>query len=229
MNWISNPGLPQVQYGTPCPDPMAPGVECVASFEAQSETLSPGQTFGYTVRVTGALGEAGVLYNQWFQGVWPTKDATPSWVGYFIQQVNSDRTGPKLIENSSLDAFAKVRFQTQLNNYNVSNYGFQQDYAKSFPGSTLQIGETTLWPGTDLPFEYAGFLQESAPGHWSVLTNPAYLQFGYYIGYGPTIIVSQPCLVTEFPGGQDIPALLTSNGCQFHIEQTVWLVIEVGT
>ena len=96
VNWISNPGLPQVQYGTPCPDPMAPGVECVASFEAQSETLSPGQTFGYTVRVTGALGEAGVLYNQWFQGVWPTKDATPSWVGYFIQQVNSDRTGPKL-------------------------------------------------------------------------------------------------------------------------------------
>ncbi len=107
--------------------------------------------------------------------------------------------------------------------------GSSRTIAKSFPGSALQIGETTLWPGTDLPFAYASFLQESAPGHWSVLTNPSYTHFGYYIGYGPTIVVCQPCPVTEFPGGQNIPALLASHGCQFHIEQTVWLVIEVGS
>ncbi|MGA2199493.1 MAG: hypothetical protein ABSG45_06105, partial [Nitrososphaerales archaeon] len=82
---------------------------------------------------------------------------------------------------------------------------------------------------TDSPLEYVSILQQSAPGHWTVLTNPSYTRFGYYIGYGPTIIVSQPCPVTEFPGGQNIPALLASQGCQFHIEQTVWLVIEVGS
>ena len=52
-----------------------------------------------------------------------------------------NRTGPKLSENSTLDAFAKVSFETQVANYNVSNYGFQQDYSRSFPGSTPQIGE----------------------------------------------------------------------------------------
>ena len=54
--------------------------------------------------VTGAVGAVGLLYNQWFQGVWPTREATPSWVSNFIQQVNLDRTGPKLTENSTFDA-----------------------------------------------------------------------------------------------------------------------------
>ena len=212
-----------------CALTLAPGAECRSSYQALNETVTPGKVFGYTVQVTAGLGLQGVVRQQWFQGVWPTKDVTADWVSYFIQEVNANRTGTGLVENKTLDAFAQARFQTQVANYNVSNYGFQQDFSKSFPGSALQIGETTLWPGTDLPFEYAGFLQESAPGHWSVLTNPAYSQFGYYIGYGPTIIVSQPCPITEFPGGQNIPALLGSQGCQFHIEQTVWLVIEVGT
>jgi hypothetical protein len=87
----------------------------------------------------------------------------------------------------------------------------------------------TLWPGSDAPFGYVSFLQESAPGHWSALTNPDFTHFGYYIGYGPTIVVSQPCSVTEFPGNVNMTALLTSRGCQFHIEQAVWLVIEVGS
>ena len=68
----------------------------------------------------------------------------------------------------------------------------------------------------------------SAPGHWSVLTDSTYTQYGYYIGSGPTIVVSQPCSVTEFPGGVNVPSFLASHGCQFHIEQAVWLVIEVG-
>jgi len=211
-----------------CTLSLAPSTECRSSFQALNDTLPSGQTFGYTVEVIAVLGTQSVVFRHWFQGVWPTKDVTPSWVSYFIEQVNSNRTGPKLTENSTLDAFAKTRFQTQVTNYNISNYEFQQDFAKSFPGSTLQIGETTLWPGTQLPFEYASTLQESAPGHWSVLTNPTYSQFGYYIGYGPSIVVSQPCSVTEFPGNVNIPALLASNGCQFHIEQAVWLVIEVG-
>ena len=215
--------------GKSCPSTVAPQTSCVASFQAQSETVAPGQTFGYHVQVTGRLGTEGFVYTKWFQGVWPTKDATPSWVGYFIQQVNLDRTGPKLTENSTLDAFAKERFQTQVANSNISNYGFQQDYARSFPGSGPQIGEDTLWTGTDTPLAYITFLQQSAPGHWSVLTNPNYSQFGFYIGHGPTIFVSQPCSITEFPGNVNMTALLASNGCQFHIEQTVWLVIEVGS
>ncbi|MGD0638525.1 MAG: hypothetical protein ABSA72_10855 [Nitrososphaerales archaeon] len=229
VNWIQLPTFGQLLNVVGCPDSVAPGAECVASFQAISETLSPGQTFGYTIQVTGAVGGVGLLYNQWFQGVWPTREATPSWVSNFIQQVNLDRTGPKLTENSTLDAFAKERFQTQVANSSISNYGFQQDYAKSFPGSGPQIGEDTLWTGTDTPLEYITFLQQSAPGHWSVLTNPDFTQFGFYIGYGPSIFVSQPCSITEFPGNVNMTALLASNGCQFHIEQAVWLVIEVGS
>ena len=212
-----------------CASSLAPGAECKSSFQALNETVTPGQTFGYTVQVAAGLGAQGVVYQHWFQGKWPTKNVTADWVNYFIQEVNANRTGPKLVEDQTLDAFAQTRFNTQVANYNVSNYGFQQDYAKAFPGSALQIGETTLWPGTQLPFEYASFLQESAPGHWSVLTDSSYTRFGYYIGYGPSIVVSQPCSVTEFPGNVNITALLASHGCQFHIEQAVWLVIEVGS
>ena len=229
VNWIPRSSFGQVLNSFACPDLVAPGAECVASFQAPTETVSPGQTFGYTVQVSGGIGAVGLLYNQWFQGVWPTKEATPSWVSSFIEQVNLDRTGPKLTENSTLDAFAKVRFETQVANSNISNYGFQQDYGRSFPGSGPQIGEDTLWTGTDTPLAYVSVLQQSAPGHWSVLTNPDFTQFGYYIGYGPSIVVNQPCSVTEFPGNVNMTALLAANGCQFQIEQAVWLVIEVGS
>jgi hypothetical protein len=226
VTWIAYPG--GIYLDKSCPSTLAPHTSCIASFQAEIEAMAPGQTFGYHVQVRGRVGTEGVVYTRWFQGVWPTKEATPSWVSYFIQQVNLDRTGPKLTENSTLDAFAKERFQTQVANSNISNYGFQQDYAKSFPGSGSQIGEDTLWTGTDTPLAYISVLQQSAPGHWSVLTNPDYTQFGFYIGFGPSIVVSQPCSVTEFPGDVNMTALLASKGCQFHIEQAVWLVIEVG-
>ena len=210
-------------------DLLTPGSSRTFSGQLQNQSVTAGQTFSYRLQVLALSGSTNIVYQKWFQGVWPTTGITPNWVASFIQEVNSNRTGQQLTEDQTLDAFAQTRFQTQVTNYNVSNYGFQQDFAKSFPGSALQIGETTLWPGSDAPFEYMSFLQESAPGHWSVLTDPSFTHFGYYIGYGPTIVVSQPCPVTEFPGGQNIPALLASQGCQFHVEQAVWLVIEVGT
>ena len=213
----------------PAAPTLRPGAECQASVLALSETVAPGQTFGYTIQVIAVLGTQGLVFQRWFSGEWPSKGVTSDWMSGFIQEVNSNRTGQALVENKTLDAFAQTRFQTQVANYNVSNYGFQQDFARSFPGFAIQIGETTLWPGTQLPFEYASFLQESAPGHWSALTDPTYTQFGYYIGYGPTIVANQPCSVTEFPANVNMTALLTSHGCQFQIEQAVWLVIEVGT
>jgi hypothetical protein len=210
-------------------DLLMPGSSRTFSGQPQNQSVSAGQTFRYRLQVLALSGSTNIVYQKWFQGLWPATGITPNWVASFIQEVNSNRTGPQLAEDQALDAFAQTRFQTQVANYNISNYEFQQDFAKSFPGSSLQIGETTLWPGTDAPFEYATFLQESAPGHWSALTNPIYTHFGYYIGYGPTIVVSQPCSITEFPGSVNIPNLLASNGCHFTIEQTVWLVIEVGS
>ncbi len=221
--------------GGRCAMTLAPGSSCSVWNEAfnDNDSLTAGQSLSYRVEVTtsydGDIYTDPIIYQQSFQGLWPASGLTSDWVNAFIQEVNANRTGPKLVEDQTLDAFAQTRFNTQVANYNVSNYGFQQDFARSFPGSSLQIGETTLWPGTQLPFEYASTLQESAPGHWSVLTNPNFTHFGYYIGYGLSIVVSQPCSITEFPGGQNIPALLTSHGCQFHYEQAVWLVIEVGS
>ena len=232
-NWLYNQTYDGITWSqdnrAQCADTLLPHSTCSASFRALNESIAPGGPFNYRIQVLGADGNTTIVYQEHFQGTWPTKGVSSYWVSSFIQQVNSNRTGPKLVEDQMLDAFAAARFQTQVANYNVSNYGFQGDYSTSFPGSTRQIGEVTLWPGADSPSGYVSVLQQSAPGHWSVLTNPSYTHFGYYIGYGPTIIVSQPCQVTEFPGGQNIPALLASHGCQFHIEQTVWLVIEVGS
>ena len=220
--------------GSRCALVLAPGSSCSFSYQPFSDSLSGGQPFSYRVGVTTSTNASRfstdpMVYQRFFQGVWPGTGISSGWVNALIQEVDSNRTGPNLVEDQSLDAFAATRFETQVANYNVSNYGFQGDFAKSFPGSTQQIGEVTLWPGSDLPSEYAGFLQQSAPGHWSVLTDSMYTHFGYYVGYGPTIVADQPCSVTEFPANVNMTALLTSHGCQFQIEQAVWLVIEVGT
>jgi hypothetical protein len=223
LTWIS-----QGSIGGFC-DTLSPGASCSLSFEALNESVGAGQKFDYRLEVRALSGSEGVVLQRWIQGVWPAKGVTPGWVSSFMQEVSGNRTGPNLVEDQSLDAFAALRFRTQVDNYSVSNYGFQSDFSATFGTSTRQIGEVTLWPGSDAPFEYVSFLQESAPGHWSALTNPDFTHFGYYIGYGPTIVVSQPCSVTEFPGNVNMTALLTSRGCQFHIEQAVWLVIEVGS
>jgi hypothetical protein len=229
VTWVQDSGIGCSNGGYNCDVALAPGKSSTLSTVPLDQSPINTKSFEYRIRVTAEVSGSWFIYDKMFEGVWPATGITPDWIAAFIQDVNSNRTGQQLTEDQTLDAFAQTRFQTQVANYNVSNYGFQQDYAKAFPGSALQIGETTLWPGTQLPFEYASFLQESAPGHWSVLTDSSYTRFGYYIGYGPSIVVSQPCSVTEFPGNVNITALLASHGCQFHIEQAVWLVIEVGS
>ena len=229
VTWVQDSSIGCSNGGYTCNLALAPGKGSTISSVPLDQSPVSGKSFEYRIRVTAEVSGSWFIYDKTFQGVWPASGVTSDWITAFIQEVNANRTGPKLVEDQALDAFAQTRFNTQVANYNISNYGFQQDFAKTFPGSSLQIGETTLWPGDDAPFEYVSFLQESAPGHWSVLTDSSFTHFGYYIGYGPSIVVSQPCSVTEFPGNVNITALLTSHGCQYHVEQAVWLVIEVGS
>jgi hypothetical protein len=91
-----------------------------------------------------------------------------------------------------------------------------------------QVGETTLFPAAFLPAQYASVLPQSAPGHWSVLIDPTYSKYGYFIGEGPTVVPREPCSVTEFPGGVNMTEYLTSHGCAYGVVQGTYLVIEVG-
>ncbi|HEV2119486.1 MAG TPA: hypothetical protein VGS11_05215, partial [Candidatus Bathyarchaeia archaeon] len=153
------------------------------------------------------------------------------WVAKFISLVSSARSNSTLTESSTLDMFAALRFNTAVNQPNISDYGLSGDTSSFFGnGTPPAIVEVLLYPaGQDPPSSYVAFLQGSAPGHWSALTDKSYTHFGYYVGTGPYEFVKFPCSVSEVPGpGVNITQYFTAAGCSVSTAQTTWLVIIVG-
>ncbi len=212
-----------------CAAILAPDSQCVASYQALSNPGRNATQFHFMVEVIGQTGDQSFLYQQRFVLANPyTGQVNAGWVAAFMRAVNSARNGTGLVESKQLDDFAQIRFKTQTLNLTIANYGFNADYHQFLLLAGHQVGETTLFPGAYLPGQYASVLQQSAPGHWSVLTDPTYTKFGYFVGAGPTVVPRDPCSVTEFPGGVNMTEYLTSHGCAYGIVQGTYLVIEVG-
>jgi uncharacterized protein YkwD len=182
------------------------------------------------VEVLGKVGMQRFLYQQRFVLANPyTGQVNAEWAAAFMRSVNSARNGASLQENKALDDFAQIRFKTQVTNFTIANYGFGADYHRFFSAAGPQVGEDALFTGRYLPEQFASVLQKSAPGHWSVLIDPSYTKFGYYVGDGPTVVAKEPCPVTEFPSADlNETSYLTSHGCAYNLVQGPWLVIEVG-
>jgi hypothetical protein len=222
VNWMgANPVI--------CPTTLAPNSQCLASYQAESNPGRNVTQFHLTVEVIGKEGNQSFLYQQRFVMPNPyTGQVNAEWVAAFMRSVNGARNGTSLQESKQLDDFAQMRFKTSVSSYTIANYGFIADYDKLFPLSGPQVGEATLFPGTYLPGQYASVLQQSAPGHWSILVDPTYTKYGYFVGEGPTVVARDPCPVTEFPsGGANMTEYLTSHGCAYDIVQGPWVVIEV--
>ncbi|HYC26711.1 MAG TPA: hypothetical protein VEB67_01665, partial [Nitrososphaerales archaeon] len=139
------------------------------------------------------------------------------------------RTGPALVENSSLDAFAAMRFQTAVSQFTISDYGFDRQAAAFFGDTVSSYNEEILYPSSFTPYQFAAYLGQSAPGHWNELTNPSYRQFGYFLGTGPAVVVND-CSVTEITSMNiNITQFAIQHGCDYKVQNVIYLIIVLSS
>lgn len=153
------------------------------------------------------------------------------WITNFNTNLSTHRN-PSLKECSTLDQFARVRFNTSTegSNWEISHYGFTND-STSFLGGKYYYytGEVVLYPNGYTPSDYIPYLMSEAPGHYNLLVDENFSYYGYYIGQAPTFGVYQPCSVTEIPG-PNINELqfYQEHGCRTTVENVTWVVIDLS-
>lgn len=193
--------------------------------------LPVNKSFAYYAEVRGMVEGAPFVYRAAFGEYYPRGGVGPHWVDAFISNVNLARAGSPLQENSTLDAFAALRFKDASARYQISDYNITADENSYFgPGVSQNLGELLLFPGIFSPNTYPGFLAEYAVGHWDGLMDAHFTQFGYYVAQAPYYDVSIPCPVYEIPGaGVNITQFFHQHGCATMVATTTWLVVIVGT
>ena len=150
------------------------------------------------------------------------------WVASFFATVNSYRSSP-LTESQTLDQFAAIRFHTIAANYEITHYGYDQDFNSYFAGQSITAAEEYFYPDSS-PSSYASYIQQSAPEHWQGLIDTTYNHFGFYIGNGPVIEVYQPCSApSEIVGSINQTQQLIQYGCQYTVVTGTYLVIELSS
>ncbi len=151
----------------------------------------------------------------------------PQWVSEFFAVVNSQRSTP-LTESNTLDQFAEIRFNSIINGFPITHYGFDDDFYSFFAGQAVIGSEEYFYPNASPSF-YAMTVQNTAPAHWQGLLDSTYSHYGYYIGTGPEIRIYQPCSAPlEIIGSFNVTQLLIQDGCRYTIVTSPYLVIELS-
>ena len=215
-----------VPYGAgDCSEYLPPGQTCAAGGVLVQYNSTQLHFFVY---VTGTANGTLHFYRQEFSQSMPAEGSGPGWVHLFIDKVNQARAGHPLKENSTLDEFAATRFKTASSQPQISDYNFANDVHSFFgaAGASVNVEELLLYPGTQAPYYYATELQ-SAPIHWSAITNPQFTQYGYYMGKAPYFEVSASCPTTELPSqGINITQYFEGMGCLVTpTSNATWLVL----
>lgn len=221
LTWIE----PHIVGG--CPAVWAPAAYCTVTQVVRNE-LPANKSFDYYAEIRGYDQEGYFVYRQGFGEAYPEGGVGPQWIDRFIGQVNGARTGTRLNESATLDAFAALRFRDAAANFSISDYGFEGDYVRFFGNVGVpSVEELLLFPGSDSPSAYVGFLSTLALRHWDALTNPAFTKFGYFVGHSTYYEVELPCSVYEIPGpGINITQYFQGEGCRTILEATTtWLVM----
>ena len=196
-------------------------------------TWDTNKTVHYSVEVQGRLGSQYSITKETYSYSISAQALNQEWTSTFIGIVNGARNSSAMVESSTLDQFAKLRFSTAVGQPDISDYGLYADEASFFGANSTgtQLVEVLLYPAmpSESPSSYASQIQRSAPGHWSALTDKDFTHFGYFVGTGPYEVVQQPCPVFEIPnGGINITQYFESAGCSVSLQQSTWLVIILG-
>lgn len=149
------------------------------------------------------------------------------WVSSFISTVNSYRSKP-LNESSTLDQFAAIRFNTLASHYQISHYGYDQDFYSYFAGQSITASEEYFYPDAN-PSDYAHEIQSVAPAHWQGLIDSTFTHFGYYLGSGPVVEAFQPCSAPpEIAGQVNQTQRFIQYGCRYTVATATYFVIEIS-
>ncbi len=198
----------------------------------QSSRLLANQYYTLTVEVEGRYSSSssgGFLSLRSFSVAYPGVGLNTDWVKAFFQTINQQRNGTSLTENRTLDEFAAFRYNTIRAQYQISDYNFTQDYDEFFGAHGPQILEEILYPNNRNPTTYPGYLKTNAPGHYSGLVDPAYTQYGYFFGSGPSVDIGPGCPATEIPGPNiNITQYVISHGCTYVIADEIWFIVILG-
>ncbi len=160
-----------------------------------------------------------------------------NWVSEFMAIVNQYRaneSAPPLSYSSYLSSFAEIRFNTMTanDNYEISHYGFDQDFNSYFAGQSISAGEVVFFPAGETPEQFVQSLIKYAPLHWELLMNPTFTHYGYYIGIGKTVVAESYGSITPFeiPGPNiNVTQYIINEGYTPVVENSTWLVIELSS
>lgn len=145
-----------------------------------------------------------------------------NWVHNFMDIVNLERTKQGLVplrESSQLNVIARARFEKMMENPNISHYG----------ASLYNVGEVVYYPKGSSEQAYVDDLKKEAILHWNLMMDPTFYSYGYYIGEGPTSVISGYCSTTEIPGPNiDVENFFEEKGCSTSTENSIWLVINMS-
>lgn len=202
-----------------------PGGSCTVTGTTPN-TFPANRSINFYPEVRGSVNGVPFIYRQGFSEGYPTGGVGPIWVSTFMKRVDHARGSP-LVENSTLDRFAALRFNTASAHYQTSDYGFANDTSAFFsPTEGKSVTEELLFPGAFSPDSYPTYLAEYAPGHWETLQGAQYSQFGFYVGHGPYYEVEVPCSIYEVPAaGINIPQFFQARGCTTTVIPSTWLVV----
>lgn len=161
-----------------------------------------------------------------------------TWANSFFAYLNQYRVNSSvspLRYCQVLSNFAEVRFQTMVQNYEISHYGYNQDFS-SFFGVIYNVAfaEEYFHPDGYTPQEYPAYIMQNAPIHWQGLMDSTYKDYGYYTSYGPSYAIygpnGSPCPTSEIPGPNiNIPAYFAQYGCTTKVINSSWFVIELAS
>jgi len=145
-----------------------------------------------------------------------------NWTNNFMSSVNAERIRRGLYplkESNELNQIAYSRFNKMMENPLISHYGARES----------NIGEVVFYPEGSTEQEYIHSIQQEAPLHWSLLMDPGFSIYGYYIGEGPAVKITDYCPITEIPGPNiNVQEFFNSYGCTTQVEEAIWLVIELA-
>ncbi len=131
-------------------------------------------------------------------------------------------------ESQQLDSFASLRFSDLVAHYQVTHYGYSQDFESYFGDySGLSGTEEYFYPSGNSPAGFVSYLRDKAPVHYQGLLDGTYTQYGFFIGSGPVYNINEPCPVSEIVGSVNESQFLSQNGCSYSIGTTTWLVVEL--
>ena len=153
-----------------------------------------------------------------------------TWATQFFENVSIER-GAVYNYCPSLSNFAKVRFNTMAQNYEISHYGYNQDF-QNYYGVIYNtyFGEEVFYPSGTTPSGQVQQIINDAPLHWQELTSSDYSYYGYYIGNGPTLEILNSCPDTEIPGPNiNVAQFFAQQGCTTEVTNQTWFVIELAS